>query len=53
MLFRDMEAKNKGISYKGKGNGGVEERDYCFSYLLEWLPSKRQQVTIVGDCCYC
>lgn len=26
----------KGISYKGKGNGGVEERDYCFSQVSEY-----------------
>ena len=36
MLFRDMEVKNKGISYKGRGNGGVEERVYCFSQVSEY-----------------
>ena len=36
MLFRDMEVKNKGISYEGRGNGGVEERVYCFSQVSEY-----------------
>lgn len=29
-VIRDGEVENKGISYKGRGKGGVKERDCCF-----------------------
>lgn len=30
----DMEAKNKGISYKGRGNGGMGKRNLFFLTVI-------------------